>query len=194
MKKKIVLIGAGGHAKSCIDVIENSSKEFVIFGLVDKLKVKKKIFNYNIIGSERDLITLRKKIKFAFIAIGQIKSPYKRIKIFNNLKKIGYKLPTIISKKAYISKNSKIGIGTIIMHGAIINAGVKIGRNCIINTGSIIEHDVKIDDNVHVAPGAIVLGNCHVKENTFVGSGVIIKQNTSIQRNSILATKKYYKQ
>ena len=38
--KKIILIGAGGHCKSCIDVIE-IQKKFKILGLVDN---KKKIF------------------------------------------------------------------------------------------------------------------------------------------------------
>ncbi len=32
--KKIILIGAGGHVRSCIDVIEQS-KKYEIFGLID---------------------------------------------------------------------------------------------------------------------------------------------------------------
>ena len=35
-KKKIVIIGAGGHARSCIDVIENTNSNFKILGLVEK--------------------------------------------------------------------------------------------------------------------------------------------------------------
>ena len=36
--KKIIIIGCGGHANSCIEIIENS-KEFKIYGLVcDKKK------------------------------------------------------------------------------------------------------------------------------------------------------------
>ena len=34
-KKKIILVGSGGHAEACIDVIE-SEKKFKILGLVDK--------------------------------------------------------------------------------------------------------------------------------------------------------------
>ena len=51
-RKNIILIGAGGHATSCIDVIETTNK-FKIIGLIDKknknyLKIgnkKYKIFN-----------------------------------------------------------------------------------------------------------------------------------------------------
>jgi FlaA1/EpsC-like NDP-sugar epimerase len=35
--KKIILIGGGGHSKSCIDVIENENK-YKIVGIVDKKK------------------------------------------------------------------------------------------------------------------------------------------------------------
>ena len=34
--KKIILIGAGGHYKSCIDVIEE--EKFEIIGIIDNLK------------------------------------------------------------------------------------------------------------------------------------------------------------
>ena len=38
-KTKVLIIGSGGHAKSCIDVIENS-KKFNIVGLIDNDKKK----------------------------------------------------------------------------------------------------------------------------------------------------------
>ena len=42
--KKIILIGGGGHALSCIDVIEHE-KKFKIIGIIDKkLKKGKKNF------------------------------------------------------------------------------------------------------------------------------------------------------
>ena len=42
---------------------------------------------YSVIGKDKDLKTLREKYEFAFIAIGQIKSPRIRIDLFNRLKK-----------------------------------------------------------------------------------------------------------
>ena len=38
-RKNIILIGAGGHTTSCIDVIEATNK-YKIIGLVDKKKKK----------------------------------------------------------------------------------------------------------------------------------------------------------
>ena len=61
--KKIILIGAGGHTKSCIDTIENAYQKLKIHGLIDKRKSDKKLFNYKIIGSDKDLKSIKKKIQ-----------------------------------------------------------------------------------------------------------------------------------
>lgn len=188
LKKKILLLGAGGHAKSCIDVIENHvDNNFLIMGLIDKIKNNKIINNkYKVIGDDRDLKSIKKKISYAFVALGHIKKIKLREKIFKNLKSLGYKLPKIISKNAIISKKSRIGRGTIVMHGVTINSNVSIGDNCIINTRSVIEHDVIIGDNCHIAPGAILNGGVKVGDSCFVGSGSVIKENINVSKNSII--------
>jgi len=137
--KELILLGGGGHCKSVIDVIEKESR-FKIAGIIDKKElIGSEVLGYKVIGSDEDLIVLREKFEFAFIAIGFIKSNKKRVELFELLKKLDYKLPTIISPLAYVSKHSFIDEGTIIHHGAIINAGVKIGKNCIINTKALVE-------------------------------------------------------
>jgi sugar O-acyltransferase (sialic acid O-acetyltransferase NeuD family) len=182
---RIILIGAGGHARSCIDVIE-SSKKYVIAGFVDREHKGNDIPNYKVIGLDKDLKQLRTTIDCAFITIGQINSAKPRMKMFDALLKLDFHIPTIISPLSYVSKNSNVGEGTVIMHGAIVNANVNIGKNCIINSNSLIEHDTVIEDNCHISTGAILNGNVYIEEETFVGSGSIIKQNKSIAKRSFL--------
>lgn len=188
---KIVIIGSGGHATSCINIIEKI-KKYKIQGVIDN---KKKIKNlpYNLIGNDNDLIKLKKKIRYAFIGIGQIKSSKKRKKIFDDLKRNKFILPKIISPYSLVSKHSEIGEGTIVMNFAHVNMNVKIGKNCIINTGSNIEHDVEIDNFVHISTGAIINGNTKIGSNTFIGSGSIINNNIKIGNNCIIASGKVVK-
>ena len=183
---EIILIGAGGHARSCIDVIELSGL-FKIAGLVEKdEEIKDDNLGYPVIGTDNDLPELRQQYNNALITIGQIKSPEIRIKLYQVLKKLDFKLPTIISPQAYVSKHTQIGEGSIIMHGATVNANAKIGINCIINSKSLIEHDAVIGDHCHIAPGAIINGEVSVGNKTFVGSGAVTKQCISIGNNCII--------
>ena len=186
-KNSLLLIGAGGHAEACIDVIEYQ-KKYKIFGVLGLEKEKGKfIFSkYKVVGTDEDLAELSKKIKNALITVGQIKSADIRLKIFNKLKKLKFNLPIIKSPYSIISKYSEIGEGTIIMHGAIVGPKVKIGKNCIINSNSLIEHGSTIGDNTHVATSVTVNGNVKIGSNTFIGSKTAIKQKVVIGDNSII--------
>jgi len=183
---KILLIGAGGHARSCIDVLEEEN-QFEIVGLIEK---SESIFNeslgYAVIGTDDDLKVLRQQYKNALITVGQIKSPKIRIKLYQLLKELDFTLPVIVSSQAYVSKHAQIGEGSIIMHGVIINANAKIGNNCIINNRALIEHDAVIGNHCHIATGAIINGEVSVGNETFIGSGAVTKQCISIGNNCIV--------
>jgi sugar O-acyltransferase (sialic acid O-acetyltransferase NeuD family) len=185
MKKELIVIGAGGHAASCIDVIEEEAT-YKIVGLVDNDSSLKNLKGYAFMGNDEDLKNLRKNYENAFIAIGQMKSHKKRLNLYKNLKELKYNLPNIISPNSYTSKRSKIGKGTIVMHGCIINSGVNIGENCIINSMSLLEHDVSIGNNCHISTNVKINGNCIIGSNTFIGSGSVIKENTKIKADSYL--------
>ena len=183
---KILLIGAGGHARSCIDVIETIN-QYEIVGLIEKdNSLTSANLGYPIIGTDDDLKVLRQQVKNALITVGQIKSPKIRIKLYQLLKELDFTLPVIVSPHAYVSKHSQIGEGTIIMHGAIVNANAKIGNNCIINNKALIEHDAIIGDHCHIATGATINGEVSVGNKTFFGSGAITKQCISIGNNCII--------
>ena len=83
-KKKIILIGAGGHCNSCIDVIEQENR-YKIFGLIDKKKKLKS--KYKVIGTDKDLKKIKKNCNNILVSIGQIKNLFAREKIFKFGKK-----------------------------------------------------------------------------------------------------------
>ena len=183
---KILLIGAGGHARSCIDVLEEEN-QFEIAGLIEKGEsISNESLGYPVIGTDDDLKVLRQQYKNALITVGQIKSPKIRIKLYQLLKELDFTLPVIVSPHAYVSKHAQIGEGSIIMHGVIINANAKIGNNCIINNRALIEHDAVIGDHCHIATGAIINGEVSVENETFIGSSAVTKQAISIGKNCVI--------
>ena len=178
--EKILLIGGGGHCKSVIDVIEQEDK-YTIAGIIDKKELLgQKVLNYEVIGCDDDLEKLFEKYKYAIVTVGQIKSNNLRVKLFNKIKNIGYKLPIIKSPLAYISKHSFIEEGTIIMHQALVNTDAKIGKNCIINTKALVEHDATIGNHCHISTASVINGGVVVKENSFIGSNATTKEYVTI--------------
>lgn len=184
--QSILLVGAGGHAKACIDVIEQG-KRYIIAGLIGlPSEIGTKVLGYPVLGCDTDLANLLEKYPQALVTIGQIKTPQFRMKSFNLLIECGYEAPVIISPNAYVSPYAKIGAGTIVMHGAIVNAGAVIGVNSIINSHALVEHDVVIGDHCHISTAAVINGGVDIGAGTFIGSNTSVRQNILIGERCVI--------
>ena len=179
-KPALILIGAGGHAKSCIDLIEQEDK-FRIIGLVGSpVEVGTNVLGYEVLGTDDVLSELLNLTQYALIAVGQIGTNDLRSQLFTQIRTIGFVSPIVVSPMAYVSPHAVVGEGTVVMHRATINAGARIGNNCIINSHALIEHDVVVEDNCHIATSATINGGSIVGKSSFVGSGTTIRESVTI--------------
>ena len=186
MTNDLLLVGSGGHARSCIEVIE-STGIYRIVGLIGQVdEIEKSELGYKVIGQDGDLAQLVELHSHALVSVGQIKSATLRVKLFNLIRQCGYLTPTIIASTAQVSKHAVIGAGSIVMHGAIVNAGATIGDNCIVNTRSVIEHDVIVGNHSHISVGAVLNGGVTISNETFIGSGALIKEGLKIGARCII--------
>ena len=184
----LLMIGGGGHAISCLEVIN-------MMGLY---KVDKILSNSNthasinhMVDNEGSLKKLRKSYDHAFIGVGQIKDAKPRQRLFTELKEYGFNLPVIISPKSHISCDSNIGEGTIVMNFCLLNAHSIVGDNCIVNNFALIEHSACIGNNVHVSTGVRVNGEAQIEDGCFIGSGAVISNGIKIGKNSIVSANSF---
>ncbi|QWX84792.1 NeuD/PglB/VioB family sugar acetyltransferase [Cellulophaga sp. HaHaR_3_176] len=180
-KKNIVIIGASGHAKVIIDIIERNSN-YIIVGLIDSFKsTKENVFDYNILGTENDILELSKKYNFTsgIIAIGD---NWTRKKIHDKLKtKVpNFEYINAIHPNACLGKNITIGVGVAIMPGVIINSDSKVGDFCILNTNSSLDHDGLMGNYSSLAPNATLGGNVTIGKCTAISLGANIIQEIKI--------------
>jgi sugar O-acyltransferase (sialic acid O-acetyltransferase NeuD family) len=185
-KLPILLIGAGGHARGCIDVIELEGR-FTVHGLLGlKDQVGTKVLDYPVIGTDDDLRALRQHHSHALVTVGQIKSPEARMRLFTLLRTSGFDMPVIVSPRAHVSRHAVVGRGTIVMHGAVVNAGAAVGENCILNSLSLVEHDAKIGDHCHISTAAAINSGVHVATGTFIGSNSSVRQGIRIGERCVI--------
>jgi sugar O-acyltransferase (sialic acid O-acetyltransferase NeuD family) len=184
MIKKLIMLGAGGHAKSCLNIIEQDKKYKILY-IFDKNKKITSINNYEVFHN-LNIIKKSNKNLYGIVSIGQIYTAKARIKLFQEIIKLKIIPEKIISKNSLVSKFADIGAGTIVMNNCTINSNSKIGDNCIINTGSIIEHDVIINSHCHVSTGVVINGGVSIGKGSFIGSGSIICHGVNIKENSFV--------
>lgn len=185
MKNKILLIGSGGHAQSCIEIIESQGK-FIIEKIYDPFSNNEKLYEYQIEKQEDYLINYHGKISNLFLAIGYIKDPSIREKYIDLFTNFNFTYPNIVSKTSYISNRSKLGFGNSFHHYSFINSNAEIGNFNIINSGAIIEHGVKIGNNCHISTNVVINGQVEIGNNTFIGSGSVLMQGIKIGNNQTI--------
>lgn len=182
MQQKVVVIGAGGHAKVVADIVIKN-KDILLGFLDDNINLNVNIVDeYSILGKIEECIKIHEKdekIKFV-IAIG---NNITRSEIAQK-----YMLPyyNAIHPTATIGMNVEIKEGTVVMAHTSINSNAKIGKHCIINTGSIVEHDNIISDFVHISPKVALGGTVRVGEKTHIGIGATIRNNINIGDNIVI--------
>ena len=184
--KKIVIIGAGGHSTSILNIVRSLNYEVVAF--VDNTNSINKFNNINVI-SDKDAISKYYKYDF-IIGIGDNNI---RENIYKKYTKSKYniKFTTLIHKSAVISWKSEIKVGSVIMPNVTVGPNSKIGEFCILNTNSSIDHDCLMKNFSSIAPGVNTGGEVKIGKNSSIGIGAKIKNKISIGDNVVVGAASY---
>ncbi len=185
--KPLLLVGGGGHCRSCIDAVE-SAGVYRINGLIERKESGlSEVLGYPVVGSDDDLPALVGRFRNAVVAVGQVKTALPRVRAWEQLVASGATIPVIVSALAHVSRYAEVGDGTVVLHRAIVNAGATVGHNCIVNSFALVEHDAVIGDHCHVATGAILNGGVHVGDGSFIGSGVVVREGVRIGQRVVIS-------
>lgn len=178
MEDKLVVFGAGGHARACLDTLQEYWSEIDFIGLDKDLGCS--VGAFEVTKKEADVLQSLTSLDRVFLGIGHLGNYEVRRNLISKLKVLTCFSSPIVSKFANVSKSAILGDGVIVLPRAYVGPGVSIGSNSIINTGAIVEHDSMIGVNVHLSTGVIVNGGVTVGDDTFIGSGSIIRNNLNI--------------
>ena len=171
MKRRIVLFGAGGHAKVVLDALEASGK------------APERIYDDNrslwgtscqgckVVGGIRELYTLDREQYSVVIAIARNDV---RSRLAGELAAKGIALVGVRHPSAVISKHADVAETAHVMAGVVVNPNAQVDDHAVLNTGSIIEHDCRIGRFAHIGPGARLAGAVKVMEGAFVCTGASI--------------------
>lgn len=176
---KLLLFGAGGHAKVVLDVARAANME--ICGVVDDRWTAEFWRGVPLLGKYQDLTTIcSAHVEAAWVvAIG---NEAVRRRVVRELERLGARFATIIHPSACLGSGVFVGAGSVVMAGSILQADVHVGQHTIINTASTVDHDSYIGDYVHISPGVHLAGNVHVEEAVHIGIGACSIPGVNIGR------------
>ena len=178
LKKKILLIGGGGHCRSVLDSLL-ALDAYAEIGIIDNLAGS--VLGIPVVGTDDDIPRLVSEgWTDAFITVGSVGRTELRRKLYEMVKSIGMNVPAIIDPTAVIAKGTELSEGVYVGKRAVVNTGSRIGSCAIMNTGAIVEHDCTIGSFSHISPGATVCGQVDIGNDSHVGAGSVVRQQINI--------------
>jgi sugar O-acyltransferase (sialic acid O-acetyltransferase NeuD family) len=173
---KLLIVGAGGHGRCCLDIVrENNVYEEICFlddsgmgSIVNGVKIAGNIESLNSYSSDYHV----------FVAVG---NNVFREKLMIQAKELGHKVITLVSSKSIVSDYAIVQEGTVVFPGAVVEANAKIGRGCIIAANTTINHDAVIEDYALVNSNSVIRPNAVLKSKAKVGSRCVVTFGQTIE-------------
>ena len=185
-RQKVVLLGAGGHAKVVLDALR--AQGIRVDGVVDpELAKTESVWRaLPVLGSDADLLKLDPTDFLVANGVGSLPGNYLRQKLFKKFKSAGFNFLSVVHPSTFIGSGVVLGEGVQIMAGSIIQPDCQVGNNSIVNTGATLDHDCMIGEDVHIAPGVTVSGNVLIEDGVHIGTGASIIQGVTIGRETVI--------
>lgn len=171
--RPLVLVGAGGHGRETLDVVEAINAEqptFEVRGFAashgdEELLARRGVpllGDVDVVG-ELDVEYV--------LAIGM---PWDRQAVGERLAGYGRAAATLVHPSATLGGDNALGEGVIVAAGAAVTTNVVLGRHTHLNVRAVVSHDCRVGDYVTLSPGALVNGNVTLDDGVFVGTGAIV--------------------
>ena len=183
MSQRLLILGAGGHAKVVAEAAQLSGYDVV--GFIDQsLDLRDTvILGTHVLGDDHILESSDYDDCVLIVAIGDNAL---RSTIAARLLASERQFATVVHPTAVISPTAMLGEGTVVLAGAVVNSAAKIGSHCIVNTIASIDHDCFVGDFVHISPGAHLAGNCHIGDLGHVGIGASMLPGVCVGPRSVV--------
>lgn len=191
--KKVIVVGAGGHAAELVDYmmhinaisIVQKEKEWEIVGLIDDSVANYEAYAYEFpfLGKIKDHV-VQQEVRY-IMGIANMK--YRKVIIEQLLQKQAAFI-TIIHPTALVSPTAKIGIGCVISHNVSVGPKAVLKDFNLINSRCTIGHDTTIGSYNFLAPQVVTGGFAVLGDENFIGTnGVVLPAITVGDRNTIAA-------
>ncbi|MBV9812373.1 MAG: acetyltransferase, partial [Acetobacteraceae bacterium] len=182
---RVLVIGAGGHARVLIEALREAGAEVAgLIAPVPKHPAPRRVLGLPILGDDDVLPRLRAEgLSVAVLGIGGNRL---RLAIADRLRDLDVTLPPLVHPAAYVAASAVLACGAVVLQRAAVGTQAVIGRAAIVNSGAVIEHDGRLDEAAHVAPGCALAGNVSVGARTLVGVGSAVRPGITIGADVIV--------
>lgn len=185
---RIVIIGAGGHAREILGVLlesQNDGQPVEPLGFIDENPETRGQFidGLPVLG---DFSWFRGVDTSRIEVVCALGAPQVCRRLAQQAQDLGLRLASAISPRACISPRAQLGRSIVVFPNVIVNTGAIIGDFVTLNVAVTVSHDASVGDFSNVNPGVHLAGRVNVGEGCYLGMGSNVIQGITIGGWSII--------
>lgn len=183
----LIIIGDGEFAEIAYEYFTHDSPYDVVAFSVERSFLK----NTNLFGLPIvPLDELEQHFNYekhrVFVAVTYTQLNRVRTRLYNEVKRKGFRPISYISSKAFVWHNVEIGENCFIFENNVLQHRVKVGNNVILWSGNHIGHRTVLRDHCYVTSHAVLSGYCDIGESSFLGVNCTVVDNVKVAKDCIV--------
>jgi sugar O-acyltransferase (sialic acid O-acetyltransferase NeuD family) len=193
--QRLAIIGAGGHGREVLDVVEALNQvepRFEVVGVVADqadadLLARRRVqllgtVDQLVDGLLHDDVDQDKGPLALVLAIGD---PVTRAVLAQRVEAVAAArslqwAPALVHPAATVGGDVELGSGVVVAAGGRITTNVRVGQHVQVNVNAVVSHDCRLGDHVTLSPGVLVNGTVTIGPGSFLGTGAIVTPGRSI--------------
>ncbi|CCH70773.1 Acetyltransferases (The isoleucine patch superfamily) [Phycicoccus elongatus Lp2] len=189
--ERVVVVGASGFGRECLDVLEAmaaAGSPVEVVGVVDdgpsELNMERLAARgVAYLGTVDEWLAGDAVTRRYVLGIG---SPAVRRRLAARLEGTGARPFTAIHPSATFGARVAKGEGAVVCAGVAVSTNVRLGRHVHLNPNVTVGHDAVLSDFVSVNPGAVISGEVVLGTAALVGASATLLQNLWIGKGALI--------
>ena len=180
-RPRVLVLGAGGHARAVADVARAAG--WTVVGFTDLVADRSRA---DVLGQDADVPALARRHRVDGVLVGVGNTALaRRAELYDTFKTLA--APPLVHPRATVARSASVGAASVIFAGVVVGDAVGVGDNVVLYSGAIVEHDSRIAAHAYVAPGAVLAGGVTVDEGAFVGAGAVAIPGVRVGAGAVVA-------
>jgi sugar O-acyltransferase (sialic acid O-acetyltransferase NeuD family) len=182
--RRVMLLGAGGHASDVLGVIERINlvtPAWDVVGIADDSDPPKldRFANRRIrfLGTIDEALARHPDVEF----LATVGFPAGRRIVAERAERAGCRAATLVDPRAIVAPDVQIGAGSVVLGGSYLSALVGIGRHVYVSALVVIGHDTVVGDFSSLMPGAMLCGDAVLGQDVLVGANATVLQGARVE-------------
>ena len=123
----------------------------------------------------------------AFVAMASGELNYRRSRMYERVKALGYALASYVSSKAFVWPDVRIGDNCFILENNVLQPFTAVGNDVVMWSGNHLGHRSVVGDHCFITSHVVISGFCSIGDHTFMGVNSCVADNVTIGKDNFIA-------